>query len=170
VKDALTETDLVMPGLVAPSNLKRGGRFRSAQITSDIYNICTRLQELSPRLYLHWVEDTLHKDYDSKDQIAFVVTEITPDGTEAVVLKTRHLSPQIIEDVRYFMGVPLAQRAAEMIKKADKFEADAHESHMDRLYEEMGAPMLRQLYHDGFVDGAKPNPFHHSKRRKLVRA
>lgn len=163
MKDALRETDLVMPGLVSPANLKRGGRFRTAQITSDIYNICLRLQELSERLYLHWVEDT------ETEQIAFVVTEKTPDGMEAVVLKTRHLSPSIIEDVRYFMGVPLEKRAEKMIAAADKYETDARETEMDELYEKMGAPMLRQLYHDGFVDGAKPNPFHHSKR-KLVRA
>jgi hypothetical protein len=152
-KDVFTETDLVMPGLVSPANLKRGGRFRSAPITSDIYNICTRLDELSPRLGLHWV----------KDAIAFVVTETDARGEEAIVMKYRKLTPEIINDVRYWMGVPLTLRAAECERRADKIEADAKDDHFGELYENMGRDMWAELERTGFTQRGVSFPKRHKR-------
>ncbi len=143
----------MMPGLVAPANLKRGGRFKTAQITSDVYNVCGRLQELSPRLSLHWVEDSNPK---AKDQIAFVVTETYTNAEgkteEAVVWKCRRLHPEIVETVRYFMNVPLERRFAAMEKAAERIEEQRKEDEFDELYENLGRPMWTQLEHDGFVE------------------
>ncbi len=153
MKDVMTETDLVMPGLVAPSNLKRGGRFKTAQITSDVYSICTRLQELSPRLTLHWVEDSNPR---AKDSIAFVVVETFTNAEgqpeDAVVWKARKLHPEIVETVRYFMNVPLSKRYAQMEAAAEKIDRDREEDHFAELYENMGRPMWAQLEHDGFIE------------------
>jgi hypothetical protein len=153
MKDVFQETDLVMPGLVSPSNLKRGGRFKTAPITSDIYSVCERLKELSPRLSLHWVEDSNPK---ARDQIAFVVTEtyLNENGQpeEAVVWKSRKLTPEIVERCRYYMNVPMEKRYAAMVAEAEKIDAEREENEFQELYENLGRPMWTQLEHDGFVE------------------
>lgn len=158
--DVLSEKDLILPG-VTPANLRLGGPFKSTMITSDVFNICERLAELNPRLEIHFLWDE-RKGGDS----GYVVMERISHDESQVVFKTRQLDGRTVEQVRYLLSVPFAERFAQSQKILDKLAKDEHEAELDELYERLGAPMLRQLFHDGFIDGAKPNANLPYKRKR----
>jgi hypothetical protein len=142
--EVLSQKDLILPG-VSPTNLVMGGRFETFSVTNDVYNICERLAELNPRLWIHGLRDI------NTDEVAFCIMEKTPRGDE-LVFKTRELDARIIEEVRYLMAVPLAKRVEQMDRILQEREQAAHEAELDKLYETMGEQFRYQLWHDGFIE------------------
>lgn len=142
--EVLDAKELVLPG-VTPANLKLDGRYRSALVTSDMYNICNRLAELNPRLMIHELVDTFTGEH------AYCIMEQTPDG-DKLVFKTKELDARVLEEVRYLMSVPFEYRYAQSLKLIEKLEAEAHQKELDELYENLGRQMLSQFEHDGFIE------------------
>jgi hypothetical protein len=128
-----------------PANLR--GRFGDL-VESDVFHICERLHELDKSLNVHVIDPPIafgEKVY------RFAVTEQCADGVERLVFRVEELDARIIEHVRYLLRVPFEHRFNEAEKLADKLTAEAKEHELDKLYDTMGAPMLRQLEHDGFI-------------------
>lgn len=139
---------LIIPASAAPTNFRSDG---TEVIDSDVFNICERLREISRSLVLR---------YDHAQE-KFIVSEVCEDGVERFVKKYDELTPQIESDMRYLLGVPFAERVKELERENEKFEQQFHEDEMDRLWYQLGEPMLHQLHKDGFTDH---NPKSYAKR------
>ena len=142
--EALTEKDLILPG-ITPANLRLDGRFKATMVTSDVYNICERLRELNARLFVHYLEDTM------TGEGAYCIMELTTEG-EKLVFKVRELDARVVEEVRYLLHVPFAERFAASQRLLDKREAEQKEEELDQLYEDLGRQMWYQFEHDGFIE------------------
>jgi hypothetical protein len=62
------------------------------------------------------------------------------------------------EKCQFILNVPFNERFAAAEKLEAENDAKVHAEEMDRLYEQVGAPMLHQLRKDGFVDSTVSYP------------
>jgi hypothetical protein len=127
-----------------PHNLRYD---RNVEVSGDVYNICDRLAELDPSLYIYPLDPPVALG----DKVyRFSVIEQCGDGVDRLVMRVTELDARILEHIQYLLRVPFKQRFAEAERRADLLEAEHREAEMDSLVETMGMPMLRQLHHDGF--------------------
>ena len=133
-------TDLL---LNKPTNLVLGDTMKAAYVDGDVFNICERVKEISPDLYIVLLE----KD----DKFAYAVMEHCVDGVERLVFKVKELDNRVCEKLRRLMSIPLNERVAEIEKHEHRLEAERLEQESDELYERFGRPMWTQLEHDGFI-------------------
>jgi hypothetical protein len=128
--------------------VRTDGRFHVEAVTGDLYNIAERLKELHPSLYINVLED---RRPGAQHPVVYVIMETTDQGIERVVFKCTYLDARVIEHVRYLLGVPFAQRFAEAEKELAKYEADAKETQLDELTEELGLELRHELRRLGFT-------------------
>lgn len=113
------------------------------QVTSDMYNIGQRLYEFDKSLSVYEIELATRKVYS--------VVEECGDGEQRLVFRTDHLDARVIEKCQYLLNVPFEKRFAEAEKVEARAEERRKEEEHAELYERIGAPMHRQLEHDGFI-------------------
>lgn len=113
------------------------------QVDSDMYNIGQRLHEFDASLTVHKIE--------LKDGIMYSIVEHCADGEERLVFRTRQLDARVVEKCQYLLHVPFERRFAEAEARELKAEEERKEKEHQDLYERIGAPMHRQLEHDGFI-------------------
>jgi hypothetical protein len=142
--------ELIMP--FVPANVNVEGRWRNAEVTSDVYNIADRLKELNDRLRINITEDT------ATGQWAYSIVEDTPEGWQ-LVFRCRRLDARVVEHVRYLLKVPFAKRFDEAEKIVAKDAENAHNEELDALTENLGLPMIRDLERCGFLDGPRRQSF-----------
>lgn len=136
--------ELVVP--IHPDNLRH--QDNRVPMTSDVFNICERIKEIDPNLYIYALDPPVLLG----DRVLnYSICEICRDGVERLVMRVNALDARIIEHLEYLLRVPFEQRFAEAERRADKIEADAREAELDKLYEEVGAPMLPLLERTGFM-------------------
>ena len=131
---------------MAPSNLHLRPSVKARYIDSDMFDICERLAEIDPRLYI--VELT------EEDEANYMVMEHCADGVVRAVTPqpVKELDARVLERIRYLMHVPFEHRYAAAERENEKYEQDCHEAELERIYEQMGHVFRRQLWHDGFID------------------
>lgn len=116
-------TKFMMP---VPENLKAK---RARMVDSDLYNICERIREVDPNLFLVYHED--HKE-------PWVVMEHCADNTDRLVSRYEDLGAHILDDVRYMLHVPFEKRLAETEKRIElenaKFDGLSEEAMENFLY------------------------------------
>ncbi len=127
-----------------PSNFDSRGYVR---ITSDVFNICGRIEELDPNLRVRYNETNPEKPW--------VVTEMAKDG-ERFVAQYEELDARIIEDLRYMLHVPFLERLAVQDKREAERKA-AEERGADDLYQEMAGHFEHDLRKAGLRGGSGPN-------------
>lgn len=136
-------TNLILPSGSAPSSLRLAETSTARYVDGDLYNIGRRLQELHPSIYA--VELT------HADRQEWAIMENCEDGVQRLIFKSDHLDGRVIAKLGPIMNVPLEER----VRVAEEVEARAkkeqEENEFERLYEELGRPMLTQLEHDGFI-------------------
>ncbi len=81
-----------------PANLASRGYVR---VTSDVFNICERIKEISPNLRLNYTE--------GRDE-PWVVTELSKDGEERFVSRHAEADARILERLQYMLHVPIMER------------------------------------------------------------
>lgn len=125
----------------APSNLDGVvGHY----VESDMFDICGRIAEISPRLRI-WV----HEDGREKP---FVILERIPEtGKEEMVFRTDVLDGRVLEEIRYIQAVPYAKRYAIMEAREDAAKKKQEQDGLDGLVERIGLPMRRELERCGFI-------------------
>jgi hypothetical protein len=132
-------TQLQLP---IPDNLVAKG-YR--HVESDLYNICERIKEVSPRLRL-----IFHERHPKKP---WVVMEDCADGVERFVARYAVPDARILENLRYMLAVPFDER----MKKVEA-EVEAHNeahSEMDpEVIERMAYDMRRALVDANLSDAA----------------
>ena len=133
-------TDLL---LHKPTNLVLGDTMKATYVDGDMFNICERIKEISPDLYIVLLE----KD----DKFAYAVMEHCVDGVERLVFKVKELDARVCDKLRYLLAMPLAERVAEIEKQEYRLEADRREQEQEELYERFGRPMWTELERTGFI-------------------
>ena len=116
----MSERQLLMP---LPANMKA----RVQTVTSDVYNICNRIREISPDLIL------VHHEGHERP---WVVMEKCADGAERFVSRYKVADGRILDDLRYMLAVPYERRLAEAEKKVErenKARATISEEKLDRM-------------------------------------
>lgn len=134
---------IYLPESSAPSNLHLRKDVRSRLIESDMFDICTRIKEISEDLFIVELEDQSAHSY--------VIMEKTVSGKEELVMKVKELDARILTKLQYLRKVPLEQRVKEIeAEHAREIKAD-HEANMERLYDRMGGQFHRELERCGFI-------------------
>jgi hypothetical protein len=139
---------LALPDGFAPSNLHLKPSVKTRFVESDVFDICHRLAEISPRLYLVELTDT-----EQPDRAAWVVMEACADGVQRRVNKYQELDQRMLEDVQKMLRIPFEHRVAAAAAEIDAHNAKIETDAIDRLYETMGERFRYQLHRNGFIDG-----------------
>jgi len=137
---------IVVPGSSAPSNLVLAEGVSAAMVEGDVYNICERIKEVDPSLFIIQLEN------DAKG-CAYAIMERCEDGMDRLVYKTQELDQRIIEKCQYMKRVPFEHRAQMIMEQVDREEEERREKESEELYEKLGAPMRREFARTGFIDG-----------------
>lgn len=135
---------LVLPNGTRPSNLQLPDTVRAMPIDSDLYDICSRLKELSDRLHVVLLEN----GGDS----SWAIMESCLDGVERLIFKCDRLDGTVIKRLQKIMSVPLDARYEQLEKENYRFQQQHEADELDRLYESMGRPMWTELDRCGFID------------------
>lgn len=112
-------------------------------VEGDLYNICERIKEVDPSLYVVQLSDDA--------RCSFAIMEDCEDGNQRLVCKCKELDQRIIDKMLYLKSVPFEKRFAEIEAEIEKEEEEREQYESDKLYETMGAPMLRELERTGFI-------------------
>jgi hypothetical protein len=112
----------ISPANIAQVELGRDGRMIT--IDDDVLNIAKDLKEIDENLRLRWVEKAEY----------FCVYEIEEDGSEALVLTSQELNPQIVERVRQ-IAHPSYKYAEELDKLDAQVDRDFDHAQRERLGE-----------------------------------
>lgn len=134
-----------------PSNFR--SRFGSMAVTGDIYHIADRMRELSPRLLL---TDRAGDGWPEDGGFRYVVSELCDDGVERWVMGIQHgeLDQRQITKLEEMLRVPFNKRFKRAEAEEARRNAAIEEAELDRLAEEVGLPMQRDLEQCGFVSRA----------------
>lgn len=101
--------DLHLPG--TPSNMKfpphLAGKLK--MVEHDVYNICGRVKEIDPRLYI-----VLQEGHEKP----WVVMERVEDRVE-MVSRYERLDASILDDLRRMLSIPFEHRMKELFKQVD---------------------------------------------------
>ena len=145
---------LIIPDSATPSNLQFHDGVTVRTIDSDLFDISSRIEEISDRLFIVVADD------GSSHQ--FIIMENCDDGVARRIFKCDELDNRLLEKLRYIMGVPFEERYAIAVKEMEKYEAEKEQEAADELYERMGGPMYNELERCGFIQRSTSYP----KRRK----
>lgn len=139
-------SDLVIPGM--PPNM-RASDYGAHMVEGDVYNICERISEIDPDLviYAHGRESSAAKK--------FAIAHVDKRGSEYLVMQTDELDARILDELQYLLKVPFEKRYAEAERRERENEEYQKQLHLDKLTEEMGLPMYRELHRTGFIQRPK---------------
>ena len=149
-------TSLLLPTGTVPSNLNLDPARRARFVESDIYDICSRLREVSRSLFV--------EEFLTGDSMSYAIMEMCHDNVARLVFKTPDLDARVVEKCRYLLNVPFEHRLAEAEKQEARDTEAFKDSQLDDLYERVGRPMLTELDKCGFVD----RPVSYPKARRVV--
>jgi hypothetical protein len=134
---------LTLPSGTRPSNLHLPEGMTATFIDADMYDICERVKEISPRLAIVLLE------HDSK--YAYAIIENCVDGVERLVFKVQQLDGRVIDKLRKIMALPLEHRIIELEKEHERILADYKEQQLEDMYDRIGRPMWTDLERCGFI-------------------
>lgn len=147
-----------IPGSAAPNNLHFAADVRATIVESDLYNICERIKEIDPRLFIVVLDSRYNEGY------SFSIMEHCEDGVDRLIWRVKELDQRVLHKAEYLRSIPFEQRFEEAEKLEAKMKAEGDAESFNELYENLGRPMLRQLEHDGFID-----PRNYTSHRKVTK-
>lgn len=138
---------LLLPETARPNNLVVSSGSRGRVLTSDIYDICRRVADIDPSLYI------VELDHDDPRPYRYIVMEQCKDGVDRMALRVRagELDGRVIERLERMLAVPLANRVAELERDLERWEETEKERQVDELYEKIGGEFWRELEQCGFI-------------------
>lgn len=137
-------TGLVLPDGYRPTNLHLSEDVGYAMVDSDMFDICNRIKEIDPRLYI--------VNLAKGDKFVYAIMEgQCLDGQDHLIFKVKQLDARVLNKLRELMGIPFQARYAKLKAEEYKFDADEHERELDELYETLGRPMWTELEKSGFI-------------------
>jgi hypothetical protein len=154
----MTKTSLDIPGSATPSNLRLPESAQAVIVESDMYNICNRVKDISPSLFIVLLTDNT--------KYAYAIMESCKDGVDRLVYKVKDLDARVLDRLAYMMKFPLNERMKQLEKDEHRMAKSLHEDSMEELYERMGEPMKWQLVKDGFASRSRFYSRDYNKRNK----
>lgn len=137
-------SNIDIPGSAAPNNLHFAEDVKATIIESDLYDICTRLAEIDPTLFIILLEDgNSHR---------FTIMEHCADGWDRMVWSVNELDQRILQKARYLKSVPFEHRFEEAEKLEAKMKAEQEAEAFEEFYEKLGGPMRAELARTNFID------------------
>lgn len=134
-----------IPGSAAPNNLHFAEDVKATIIESDLYDICSRLAEIDPTLFIILLEDG--------NDHRFTIMEHCSDGWDRLVWSVDQLDQRILQKAAYLKSVPFEHRFIEAEKLEAKMKTEQEAEAFEEFYDKLGGPMRAQLRHDGFIEG-----------------
>lgn len=129
-----------------PENLDtRYGDF----VEHDMYSIAQRVREVDKSLRI-----AFHPGRDEP----YTIMERGSDGVDRFVFRTAELDGRIIEKLHYLLNVPFEKRFAEVQRLEAKNKQEYAQYERDKMYAEIGEPMLPALVKAGAID-SRPQSF-----------
>jgi len=146
---------LVLPETARPANLTLSRGSRARVLTSDLYDICNRVAEIDPSLYI------IELDHDDPRPYRWIVMEHCKDGVDRMALRVREgeLDARVLEKLRHQLAVPLRDRLEQLDREAEGYRKQYLEDEADRLYERIGPAFRKQLHDCGFTHAPRPTSF-----------
>lgn len=151
-------TDLILPRGAFPSNLHLSAKVKYAEVESDMFDICDRIAEVSPYLYIIDLEDD--------DAHSYAIMEDGLDGTQYLVFKVRELDARILPDLRRLAALSLQERIEAADKENYEWELSEKERKWEEFYEESGRGFYRDLEQAGFLERPTSYPKRGVKPRR----
>lgn len=96
---------------------------RKIPVESDVFDVVRRLQEISPRLFVNYIEQG---DY-------FAIVEHCKDNVERLVTTTTKLTPDVVEHVR-----KIGSDSWDVGKEMDRMDDAAARSKKHQFFEKIG--------------------------------
>ena len=138
-----------------PDNLRYSGNEKMQLVESDVYNVCERIKEIDPNLFV-----VLHPDHPEP----FVVVESCRDGEERLVKRYAELTPQILTDLRRMLSIPWEQRWKALAAEVDKHNRDMEDAWMEsEAHDRFVWEMRDALQKSNIADITKPIYMHRGK-------
>jgi hypothetical protein len=138
--NGIPQRTLTLP--TQPDNYR--SEHRGQFVESDVYNICNRIQEVDRSLYVY--------DFGRDAKPRYSVCEMCKDGVERLVYRPHELDGRVVEHVQYLLHVPFDTRFAQAEALEAKRAEEQKQYELDKLTNDVGLPMLKQLEHDGFIE------------------
>lgn len=135
-----------IPGTAAPNNLHFGVDVRATIVDGDLYNICERIKEVDPRLFI------VVLDKKSDDDYSFAIMEHCDDGWDRLVWRVKELDQRVLTKAERLRKIPFERRMEEAEAMEARMKAEDEADAFNELYERLGAPMRRELANTGFID------------------
>lgn len=138
-----------------PSNIRMPEGSRATHVSSDLYGISLRLQELDGDLFIALLEAP-------DGSVGWAVCETDRQGVESLIFRVGpgceidELDGRIIEKLNYLRSVPLAERIAKLEAEIDRERASAHENKLEQMYDSFGGTLYDALFRCGFVHEQRP--------------
>src|SRR5690606_24816068 len=109
---------LVLPETARPANLLVSPGVRPRVLTSDLYDICRRVAELDPSLFVVALASDDPRPY------RWIIMERCRDGVDRMALRVREgeLDGRVIDRLREILAVPLDERVRRLERELDEWE------------------------------------------------
>lgn len=134
--------------LPAPSNLRVPRGTQTTLVESDVFNICERVKEISPSLYIFAIDPPQQK---GDRTYRYAVCEHCADGVERLVIRVEELDARLIDNLRYMLAVPMSERLDRLEAQEREADEKRKEDQLSEMYERIGRPMLTDLEKCGFI-------------------
>ena len=138
---------LVLP--FVPDNLRLGygpNRVKPKLVESDVYDMCNRIKEVDPNLYV-----VLHEGHEQP----FVIMENCIDGECRLVRRYAELHPGILDDLRYMLHVPFQKRLELLDKEIEASNSRIGHMSPERM-ERFAWEFKDSLQKSNFTQAPKP--------------
>jgi hypothetical protein len=142
-----------------PGNIKtKYGRV----VTSDVYNVAEKVQELDPNLMIVETEPKFNKRW-------LVVEMVNRGGTMEVTPVKRYavLDSRVVEDLERMLRIPLEERLKELDDWMAAEEKAKQEAEYARLWE-LGEKAEWAARKDGLIHVPNNLPFKRVKQKKVM--
>lgn len=142
-----------------PDNLHLPPNLRNkvVMVESDVLNVCNRIRDLDPNLYVVFHE---------KHERPYVVMENCVDGLERFVARYEALDARIIEDLQRMLRVPFDDRwkaEAAKVEKANR-EKD-QEFYTSGKFDEFAHGLRKAMIESNMIDGVQFRSYRPVKHR-----
>lgn len=143
---------LVLPETARPANLLVSPGVRPRVLTSDLYDICRRVAELDPSLFV------VELASDDPRPYRWIIMERCRDGVDRMALRVREgeLDGRVIDRLREILAVPLDERVRRLERELDEWERKQHDERLDETIDRL-APVMQKAMHDSNI-AAGPRP------------
>lgn len=149
----MTDAQLILNSV--PENFR--SRLGSDVVTGDVYRIADRIAELSQETYGDSdrliLADRVGDGWPDDGGFRYTVSEVCDDGVLRWVMGIQNgeLDDRVITRLKEMLYVPAEKRFSRLEAEEARRNAAIEIEQLDKMVEEIGLPMLRDLERCGFV-------------------